>query len=472
MPQSVFIRFAPWMCFENNHPHDIMWPCSILYSAQIAQRAGWTARIIDCHAQKESVESLTQYVIAIRPDIVFVDTMTPTIHLTLSVAQRIKERFPDIQIWGIGQHASEATQDFLFEGSPCTGVIRGEHEAVIEQVLNSTEQYIDGCSYWNAGIQHIGPDRMRLFDIEQLPQIRPLDLRIQRYKLQSSNVPKFGALRWGFLLTSRGCPYPCTFCSPTLRQSYGRDFRMQTAESVVDDMFRLHQDYRIDAFYTIDDVFSLNKERVIDICQRIIRKKPAFRWVIQTRGDLIDKEMCALLKKAGCTGIKMGIESGSSRILSQIKKNIRLSQIETSARNIQEAGLNLTTYYMLGHPSETAEEMEETFQFARKINSDMIQVAFHTPYPGSSDWNELKKEVRDLSKLNHYETQHVNFSDMHDIDLERFQRNFYLRYYLRPSILKSYLQKRLIYQITDPREWRLLTRTFTYLVLNRETQRS
>ena len=469
MEHAYFIRLAPWMCFPNAHPHDLMWPCSILYCASLAEKCGWNARILDCHVQHETPDSLSKYIFVSKPTMVFIDTMTTTIHWAIELAELIKTQLPRVQIWGIGQHASENPQDFLFPDSSFQGVIRGEPEAVITELLTHPEKKdIPGCCYWDDDVDSSSTERVKVQELDALPPIRPLDLHLDRYRLQSANVPRFGKLRWGFLLTSRGCPYPCTFCSPTLRQSYGRDFRMQSAEKVVDDMSRLHGDYQIDAFYMIDDVFSLDKGRIEQICQLLIQRRLKISWVIQTRADLIDRELCLLLKKAGCSGIKMGIESGSPRILSQIRKNLTPEKILEGVRAIQDAELNLTTYYMLGHPSETAQEMEETFQFAQKVNADMIQVAFHTPYPGSPDWEDLGHGVRDFSQLNHYETQHVNLSEVEDSVLEAMQRNFYLRYYLQPRILKKYLRKRFIYQVSDPREWNLLTKTFTYLVVNRE----
>ena len=285
--------------------------------------------------------------------------------------------------------------------------------------------------------------------------------------MRSTTVPRFGRQRWGYLLTSRGCPYLCTFCSPTLRQSYGRPFRSHSAERVVDDMLRLHHDHGVGAFYMIDDVFSFDRARVAEMCHLLIRRQAPISWVIQTRPDFVDPELLRLLKQAGCAGVKMGIESGVDRILKMIKKGTYRDRIAQSARDIREAGLFLTAYYMLGHPTETLEEMEETYRFARRVKADMIQVAFHTPYPGSQSYRDYQDDVEELEELNHYETHHVNRSAVDGATLERTQRRFYLRYYFSPATLFNYARRRLLYRFSDPSEWRLAFNSLKYLLLQR-----
>jgi radical SAM superfamily enzyme YgiQ (UPF0313 family) len=232
-------------------------------------------------------------------------------------------------------------------------------------------------------------------------------------------------------------------------------------------MVRLHQDHGVDAFYTIDDVFSLDKERVEEICRRLLQQNLPIGWTIQTRGDLIDKPILKLMKQAGCCGVKMGIESGVPRILKLIRKNATREQLLQAARDTQEAGLSLTTYYMVGHPTETREEMEETFRFARLVASDMVQMAFHTPYPGSATYEMYKDHVDDLSELSHYETQHVNLSEVDSATLERLQRYFYLRYYFSPPQFMRYLRRRAVYRLTDPTEWQLGLMSLKYLLGSR-----
>lgn len=468
-PQVVFLRFAPWAIFQNNHPHDLMWPVEMLYAKGIAHAAGWNPTVVDLHVDERNRDQLIQHLITLSPDLLLIDTMTPTMAYAREIASGVLNRLPELKIWGIGQHATEQCEDLLYPGSAFSGVLLGEYPGIIADLLACRgERAVESsaCLGPDGTIIRTGKKR-EIADCDSLPPIDPTGLHADRYRMRSIHVPRFGSVKWGYLLTSRGCPFPCTFCSATLRQTYGRKFRAHSAERVVDDMIRLHIDHGVDAFYTIDDVFSLDRDRVVDICHGLIKHNHRIQWTIQTRGDLIDLDILKLMKKAGCVGVKMGIESGVDRILKIIRKNATRDQLLQAARDCQKAGLSLTTYYMVGHPTETRAEMEDTFRFAREVGSDMVQMAFHTPYPGSESYEMVKEKVADLSELNHYETQHVNLSEVDSETMERLQREFYLKYYFSPRQLLKYLRRRAIYRLSDPSEWQLAAMSLKYLLGNR-----
>ena len=463
------LRFAPWAIFQNNHPHDLMWPVEMLTAKGIAHAMGWNATVVDLHVENLQRDDLIRHLVRLRPDLLMIDTMTPTMAYAREIAGAVLDQLSDLKIWGIGQHATEQSEDLLYPGSPISGVLLGEYPGSMANLLACRgERAVDDCATLSAEGHIIRTGKKReINDLDALPPIDPTGLHLDRYRMRSIHVPKFGSVRWGYLLTSRGCPFPCTFCSATLRQTYGRKFRGHSAERVVDDMLRLHLDHGIDAFYTIDDVFSLDRQRVVDICHGLIKHNHRIHWTIQTRGDLIDLDLLKLMARAGCVGVKMGIESGVDRILKIIRKNATRNDLLEAARNCQEAGLSLTTYYMVGHPTETRAEMEETFRFAREVGSDMVQMAFHTPYPGSESYELVKDQVADLSELNHYETQHVNLSEVDSETMERLQRQFYLRYYFHPRQFLKYLRRRALYRMTDPTEWQLAAMSLKYLLGNR-----
>lgn len=470
-PRVLFVRFAPWMARTNNHPHDLMWPVSMLYGRSIARQRGWRAAIIDLHVEALDHGELVQRIHEFGPDLLLLDTMTPTMRLARRVAESVAASRPATRIWGIGQHATEQSDDLLFAGSPYQGVLLGEYERMLPLLLEARGV---GAVHGSATLGEDGEikvvgGRQKIEDLDALPELDPRGLHLDRYGMRSAATRRFGHTRWGFVMTSRGCPFLCTFCSPTLRMSYGRGFRAQSAIAVVDDMERLVRDHKVDAIYTIDDIFSFDQERVREICREMIRRKVPLQWVIQTRPDMVDPETLRLLKLAGCVGVKMGIESGVDRILKLIKKGVRRERILKGARDVQAAGIPLTAYYMLGHPTETLAEMQQTLDFAREVGADMIQVAFHTPYPGSDSYEEFKRDVSDLSELNHYETHHVNASEVDGETLEQLQRRFYLGYYFSPRILFNYLRRRAVYRLTDLSEWRLAWGSLRYLLLNRGT---
>lgn len=471
-PSLLIVRYAPWMTFRNAHPHDLMWPALLMSTAGVARREGWDVTLLDLHVEDQDPATYRARMVAARPDVVLLDSMTPTIKVAVDDARFLKETLgPDVTVLGVGQHASEGTEDVLFTGSAVDGVIRGEHEDAVAKILGGAKVHeIDGGGWWDGEKIATKGGKQEVKDLDRLPPIEPIGMSLDGYRMRSVSVPRFGRVRWGNLLTSRGCPYPCTFCSPTLRQSWGRGYRMQSAERVVDDMARLRTDWGVQAFYTIDDVFSLHKGRVRKICELLIEKDLDVHWTIQTRADLLDPDTCKLLKEAKCVAVKMGIESGVPRLIELIKKKETRESMLQAAKEVRAAGLMLTAYYMLGHPTETLDEMYETIRFAHEVDADMIQVAFHTPYPGSETWETYVGDIHDLGDLNHYETQHLNASKVDGATLEKLQRRFYLGYYFTPRIFARYMKNRMLYRSTDPEEWRLAYLALRYLVLERGQQ--
>lgn len=467
-PTLALLRFAPWMFFSNSHPRDLLWPVSMLYAQAQARLAGWRAEIIDLHVEPFDEDELTRRLRAMAPDLVLVDSTTPTMAAARRLAARLKQGDGAVKIWGVGQHASELPGDLLYPGTPFDGCLLGEYEALLPDLLGGASlDDRDDVARHDPAVQalRVGSARAQVHDLDGLPPVDPGGLHLARYQMRSVHAPSFRRQRWGYLLTSRGCPHRCVFCSPTLRQSYGRRFRAHSAERVVDDMARLQRDHGVTAVYLLDDAFSLDRQRVLDICQLIVRQGIRLHWAIQTRADDLDGSLLAALHEAGCHGVKIGYESGVDRILEQLRKGTTTELLLRTAQEIRQAGLSLTACYMLGNPGETLEDMEQTFRFARRVGSDMIQVSFHTPYPGSASYEQYRTRVQRTSRLSHYDQHEVLLSDIPRRRLEQEQRRFYRRYYLSGPQLWSYLRRRAIYRVFDPSEWRLLADTLRYLHL-------
>jgi anaerobic magnesium-protoporphyrin IX monomethyl ester cyclase len=464
----VILRFAPWMGFENRHPHDLMWPMNALGAAGQALRSGWEAHIIDLHVEDYERQLCLERVLARRPALVLMDTMTPTMAEARLLAATLRRRRPELPLWVAGQHASALPEDLVYEGSPFDGAVAGEYEVAIPSLLDGRTDF-EGAVRWDSAAQgivrHGGP--LAAMDLDALAAVEPRGLLLDRYQMRSMHVPSFRKQRWGYLQTSRGCPYDCTFCSPTLRQSFGHRWRGHSAERVVDDMRRLHRDHRLTAFYLLDDLFSFDRQRVLDVCQGLISGGPAVSWLVQTRADCLDPEVLAAMRRAGCKGVKIGVEAGSDRILTSLRKGYDRAEILAAARAVKRSGIPLTACFILGNPGETLEDIQQTVQLAMDIRADMIQVAFHTPYPGSETYRIYQQSVSDPSLLNHYDIQAANLSQVSTERMEREQRHLYLRYYLDPRVFFTYLRRRGIYRVTARDEWGLLVNTLRFWQLQK-----
>jgi len=410
------------------------------------------------------------------PDLLILEADTPAVDFTRKVAVRVRSEMK-IPVWACGQHASILPHSFRETmddgGLLFDGCLVGEYDALIPRFLESCGNGDDMSGimgilrFRENGGDRTDPDPVepaQVDDLDQLPGI-PYDLLpLSRYRIYSSQVPVFHPLRWGFCLTSRGCPYQCIYCSPTLRQSFGSAYRQQSADRVVADMEEQRTRIGVNAIFMEDDIFSLDRERTLEVCKQLGRRNAPVPFIIQTRLDALDTERIGALKAAGCVGITAGVESGADSTLERLRKGTTLERMLESAREIRRQGIPLTAYYMIGAPGETPEEMEATLRTAKEIDALMIQVAFFTPYPGSPVHQKLTgEEQENTARLSHYNALAVNLSQVEESELRAFQKKFYREYYLSVRYAWNYLRRRFLYAVFNNRELSLLWQTARYL---------
>jgi radical SAM superfamily enzyme YgiQ (UPF0313 family) len=286
------------------------------------------------------------------------------------------------------------------------------------------------------------------------------------YIKMSSHVPVFGRVRWGWLLTSRGCSFRCNFCSPLLRKSYGEKYRVHSIPYVLQQFDFFQEKLHCNAISFEDDVFSFSRTRTIELCRALAQRKKIIPWVAQTRIDTLDKEVIQEMKKAGCTGLCIGIESGDQNIREKFK-NCKLTneEIQNIIQSVHDADIHTTLYFMLGFPDETMEQMQKTFEFALRLKPLMIQVGFYTPYPGSPAWNDFIKnhQAEEILKASHYNVMEFTFGKHKASEIWAFRQRFYRKFYLNFSYMWRYLSKRLPYTISKGYEFSLIHDTLAWL---------
>ncbi len=466
----AFARIAPFYNEPRQHPQDRMWPIPTLYAATMLRTRGFETRLLDTWVDQRPLEGIIDWLRDQQADLIFLDSMTQTAEVLHDLVRRISEALPEAKIWGMGQHASSMPQH-LSRSSAVAGVLLGEPE---DTVVELCEAYRDGRPIDESiqGIAHRATDngcfettvsRPLRDDLDGLPPIDHSLLDLDPYIIVSSHVKTLRKLRWGFLLTSRGCPYPCIYCSQTLRQTFGRAFRSNSPARVAEDMERLERDWGVNAIFIEDDVFTFDMDRTREICDEYRKRRLSVRWVCQTRGDALDADLVDRMKQAGCAGVTFGVESGSDRVLKVLKKQESAAEMLAGAELVKKAGLALTCYYMIGNPTETKEEALETLRFAKKIGSHVIQCAFFTPYPGSPFYEEVKEEIEsDLGNLSHYNALRFNYSKIPEDELMRLQRRFYLEYLLSPRQILRYMTHRAPYAIVNNNELGLISESLRF----------
>jgi radical SAM superfamily enzyme YgiQ (UPF0313 family) len=233
---------------------------------------------------------------------------------------------------------------------------------------------------------------------------------------------------------------------------------MRSAKNIVDEMQFL-ESQGVNVVYFRDDCFNANKKWVIDICNEIIKRKIRIKWVANCRPDNFDRKVLAKMKKAGCSTVCLGIESGSDRILSILNKGTSVKKIQKIVKLINEIGIWVVGFFIIGNPSETREEMEQTLKFSKKLLPEMIQLHFFTPYPGSMAFKLYSYKLKSSKFL-----PFKSLSQMNIKELENFQKHFYRKYYFSPSFMKKYILNQFIPFVRNFSMYKnLVKKTFNFL---------
>jgi radical SAM superfamily enzyme YgiQ (UPF0313 family) len=181
------------------------------------------------------------------------------------------------------------------------------------------------------------------------------------------------------IFTSRGCPFKCSFCD---RPHLGKAFRARSAMNVVDEIEECVK-IGINEFLFYDDTFTVNKKRVLDICNEIVSRRLDIGWDIRARVDTVDEEILQHLKKAGCQGIHYGIEAGTEKILKILNKGITISKARQVFDLTRRYNIPVLAYFMIGSPTETKEDIFSTFEVMKALKPDYVHMTILTPFPGT-----------------------------------------------------------------------------------------
>ena len=214
-----------------------------------------------------------------------------------------------------------------------------------------------------------------------------------------------------YICTIRGCPYKCTYCASPFHWDR-KTTRLRSPESVIEEMKVLKEnywkstkyDYSASAnisdkeslkiedntlVYFVDDVFTVHKKRVKKLLRMMIDQKLGMRWKCEARADHLDEEICELMADAGCERVKIGFESGSNRILAQVKKLETREEMLQGAKMLKNAGVPFSAYFMAGFPGETDDDVRETIDFAKKVEADYYSLSVLAPYYGTELYDQL-----------------------------------------------------------------------------------
>ena len=450
-PLALFVRVPAWLGNQGRHPENCVPPLDLGVAVSQARRAGLHAVLLDLETGAFSLDEVEACIRDDQPALLFVCGTTPAHGDLLSLAQRGRRAAPAMTIVAAGQHADAVPESFLFPDSPVDLCLRGDFEEttleLCEALLRGSNPEVAGSLCFDAGEIRSYGERPLVQDLDALPPPSHDFFLTSRYRYLHP-VRGIGPFRWGFIQTSRGCPFPCVYCSRTLRNSFGKTYRSRSAASVVAEMESLVA-RGVNAIVILDDVFTHDRQRVLELCHAIRAAGLRVPWKAEGRVTPADPELFAAMRAAGCSTLSMGVESGSQRILDSLDKRTRVEDIERAFRLAKEAGLITVGFFMVGSPGEREEDFQATLRLLERVDPHLIQVAFFTIYPGSRAYDTYaERRPADWSYYQHYERA-LNLSDEADEVVNAWQRRLYLHFLARPRFVLRYLAMRHINLLTN-----------------------
>lgn len=421
-------------------------PLGLALIAAVLEKAGYPVTLLDANALGLKPEDIPPLVAG--ADVIGLTAMTPTISTAIRIARDIKKVRPDSKIVMGGAHATMLAQETMASAPEIDVIVRGEGDETVIEVLQALEgklslDSVAGISYRKEGKIKATADRPCLADIDALPFPA---YHLLPWKSYRPHPPHGMSLPFGAVVTSRGCPYRCAYCSKPV---FGSKFRAQSPERVMAELEYLKKTFGVKEVAFYDDSFTLDKKRVHAICDKIIDSKLKFTWTCETRVNLVDKELLRHMKQAGCYAVAYGIESASPEIIHTLHKDTTIAQVEEAVNDSREAGLQVIGYFMLGSPGETPETIRQTIDFAKRLKVDFAQFSVTTPFPGTELYDVYMQNRKESISWDSFvyagtdnPTTPVFESDkLTRYDLKIWLARAYRAFYLRPAYIWQRLRR-------------------------------
>lgn len=422
-------------------------PLGILYVAAYLEKKNIKVEIIDAEQQllteNKTVELIKQIINKHKGTIyIGISSTTVSFNNAKSLAEKLKKNFVDIKIFLGGVHISALPEHAMSFDCFDYGII-GEGEIttyeLIKALINNEDlNSINGLVYKKDNKLIFTKKRELIKNLDEFPfPARHLLKDLNRY---IPGLSDYKTLPVTNIITSRGCPNFCTFCSNAV---FGRTFRSRSAQNIFEEIKEVIVKYKMKEIHFIDDTFLLNKRNVYELFTLCKKEKIKFIWSCYSRIDNVSYEYLKFLKDNGCWRISFGIESGDARVLKDIKKNITLDLAKEVLTWCEKLKIQTTGLFMLGHLSDTLESIEKTISFAVNIPFTDAVCCISTPLPGSeqfkilfgNDINNIKK--LDFSKFNTMQSI-VPPKGMTNQQILIKQKEFYRRFYLRSKVIFHY----------------------------------
>lgn len=439
---------------------------SLGYLAASLRLAGHDVEILDAVKEKYTYEDFAAHIQRKKYDVIGSNCFTPAFNAARMYSEIIVSRRNGnggpLSLIG-GPHAVFEPEDTLKMMPNVDFAFWGEAEKGLPELLRVAEAQTGG------EITRLRTDESLKSCLASIPNLawRDGDKIICNKKEFIDNLDENGIQAWDLIrpetypvapngifsksnriapiITTRGCPYPCTFCGAP--RSLGKKIRERSMDNILEELLWLKKDFGIQEVHLLDDNFTFDKEFAMNFSRMLIENNLNLHWACPNgvRLDTLDEELLNVMDESGCYSFAVGIESGSQRILTLMKKHLTVEKIREQIHLIKNCSkIKVTGFFIVGYPGETEEEVRQTVKFAMELGLDRANFFNFSPFPGSTDYTRLKESG---------ELHNVNFDDLYihsigfsagPISKERMgelQREAHLRFYFRPRILWGILRE-------------------------------
>lgn len=437
------LLIKPYTDFPTRIPH-----LGLGYLAAAVRRTGREVRILDCPRENIDEAGLLAAVDEWRPDVVGLSAFSPDLPVLRRICRRLREGHPGLRLVVGGPHPS-CLPEHCFEYLPeLDFAFVGEAELGLVGLLDRLDAgggdwaAVPGLAWRRDGGVVVNPARFE-------PDLDTLGMPawdLLRPGL-SSTAPHGAFVRRlpvAPIITTRGCPFPCTFCAA--RNVSGRLLRSRSLEAIFEEIDHLVVRHGVRELHIEDDNFTFHKEFALGFCDGLLRRGLDLTWCCPNgvRLDTLDRELLELMKRSGCYSVSVGIESGSDRVLRDIRKRLDTEEIRRRLELVRAAGIKTTGFFIIGFPGESEAEIRQTMRFARTLPLDRAQFSTFLPLPGTPYFDDYRREhpLATIPWEQFFTTEVVEPpAGLTRRRMLSLQRNAFLRFYLRPRILWGLLRE-------------------------------
>lgn len=418
----------------------IIWPqTSLAYLAAMVPD-NLSVEIIDCIAEKIKWPQLIEIIKDKNPSYLISHVITSTSKNDLRVFQEAKKINPDTLTITMGPHVTALAKETLTNNSDLDFIILYEPELTFRELIETIEKkekdfsQIKGLAYRHNGEIRVNEKRPYISNLDQLPIPRHDLLPLDKY------IFPFMISNFTFVVPSRGCPFPCTFCRQPIM--WDKKFRTRSTENIIEEL-KLLKKLGLKEFIFQSDTFTIDKKNVLQLCKAMIDQNLKLRWSCNSRVDTIDLKMLKTMKKAGCWMIAYGIESGSQEVLDKCKKEITLDQIKTIVNMTDQIGIKVYGYFIIGLVGETKETINQTIHLAKSL--PITFAIFHTasPYPKTEFYEEIKNKGWLISEnwqdIDQGTETSINYPQLSSHEINQGIKKAYRSFYFRPEAVWNIL---------------------------------